>query len=102
MGLFFRENITFKQRKDEEKDTRDKREKWLEENPEYNNGHNLLKDGWPDGLLVANKEGKVVNLGNLTLSLEEQRVIRDKHYTPEVMLKMWNMIKQRQYEVPLT
>jgi hypothetical protein len=29
-------------------------------------------------------------------------VIRDRHYTPKVMLKMWNMIKQRQYEVETT
>lgn len=36
---------------------------------------------------------------DIKLTAEEQRVIRDKHYTPRVMLKMWNMIKQRQYEV---
>lgn len=40
-------------------------------------------------------EGKQASL----LTNQEQRAIRDKHYTPEVMREMWNMIKQRQYKV---
>ena len=81
LSRFFRENIALKVRRDEEAERKKKVEELQQGKKDRRNGFSF---------------------GDVTLTAEEKRVIRDRHYTPKVMLKMWNMIKQRQYEVETT
>lgn len=58
-----------------------------------------LRQAGRGGRPLAKEQAKLPESKDMKLTPEEQRVIRDRHYTPRVMLKMWSMIKQRQYEV---
>lgn len=87
LSRYFRENITLKVRRDED-NLKEKKEQDLKKQEKLG-----------DGGIFNKGNGEMPDLKDTKLTAEEQRVIRDRHYTPKVMLKMWNMIKQRQYEV---
>lgn len=87
LSRYFRENITLKVRRDEDA-LKEKKESALNQDEKLGDGGILAKD-----------KSEMPDPKDIKLTAEEQRRIRDRHYTPRVMLKMWNMIKQRQYEV---
>lgn len=87
---FFKKNITDKIQESEKELYKSKRSAYLQK---------LGKGAKKINADIYEQKGQIIDLKKeLKISKEERREIRDKHYKPDDMLKMWGLIKQRQYE----